>query len=67
MTIAFSNASPKIPKSGFFGSKFKDFFGYNFEGADFKCDIDFFSNSSAKIPKQNTCMKLPMEIFQKWQ
>ena len=26
MTILFSNSSPKIPKSGIFGSKFKDFY-----------------------------------------
>ena len=57
MTIAFQNSSPKIPKQGIFGSKFRHFcFSAEFcNQTNSRALISnmtlLFSNSSPKIPK----------------
>ena len=60
MTILFSNSNPKIPKSGIFDPKFKDF--YFCTKLDVKTNFrtlasnmtKIFSNSSPKIWKSGT-------------
>ena len=53
MTKLFSNSSPKIPKSGIFGPKFRYFFHEilqidKFEDADFKYDNSIFKTLAQK-------------------
>ena len=60
MTIAFSNSSPKIRKSGFFGSKFKYFY--------FRTNICNKANlrvliSNMTMAFQNCCPKHPNKAF----
>ena len=58
MTMLFSNSSPKIPKSGIFGPKFKDFqfcikFCKKINSRTLNSNIAiFFSNSRPKMPKE---------------
>ena len=59
MTMLFSNSSSKIPKSGIFGPKFKDFqlcikFCNKINSRTLISNITiFFSNSRPKIPKED--------------
>ena len=57
MSIVFSNPTPKIPKPGIFGSKFKD--SYAFIKLNNKKTSETFSKPSS----ENTCIG----VFSFWQ
>ena len=72
-TKIFSNSSPKIPKSGIFGPKIKDFYFCTRlcnkinSGTQISNMTMTFSNSSPKIPRIFAYWKIQGYSFRKWQ